>query len=216
MLADRFAVPQVTQLGQGVGQTGDRRLGQACALGQFQVAEQTAVDLERPRDGLATGLSTTHVPYKDSGADIIDLASARSPIMISGLSPLVELHKAGQIRILAVSDDQRSPLVPEVPTLKEAGVNVSSTTSTGWSARLGWRPNQDFKDQVKARAYKAVDRNGVVWVCMGRRQDAPPPRPEVEATLLPTDEVDISFMQRDCNWMHAPEYDVRDLPWGTS
>ena len=54
-----------------------------------------------------------------------------SPILITGLSPLVELHKAGRIRILAVSGDERSPLVPEVPTLKEAGVNVSSTTSTG-------------------------------------------------------------------------------------
>jgi len=81
--------------------------------------------------GLATGVAMTHVPYKDSGVGIVDLASARLPIMITGLSPLVELHKAGKIRILAVSGDQRSPLVPEVPTLKEAGVNVSSTTSTG-------------------------------------------------------------------------------------
>jgi tripartite-type tricarboxylate transporter receptor subunit TctC len=52
-------------------------------------------------------------------------------MLITGLSPLVEMHKAGKIRILAVSGEQRSPLVPEVPTLKEAGVNVSSTTSTG-------------------------------------------------------------------------------------
>ena len=80
---------------------------------------------------LATGLTMEHVPYKDSGVGIIDLASARLPIMITGLAPLVELHKAGKIRILAVSGDQRSPLVPEVPTLREAGVNVSSSTSTG-------------------------------------------------------------------------------------
>lgn len=80
---------------------------------------------------LATGLQMQHVPYKDSGVGIVDLASSRLPIMITGLSPLVELHKAGKIRILAVSGDTRSPLVPDVPTLKEAGVNVSSTTSTG-------------------------------------------------------------------------------------
>jgi tripartite-type tricarboxylate transporter receptor subunit TctC len=80
---------------------------------------------------LATGLTMTHVPYKDSGVGLIDLAGGRLPIMITGLSPQVELHKAGKIRILAVSGDTRSPLVPEVPTLKEAGVNVSSTTSTG-------------------------------------------------------------------------------------
>ncbi len=80
---------------------------------------------------LATQTPMTHVPYKDSGVGIVDLASGRLPIMITGLSPLVEMHKAGRIRILAVSGDRRSPLVPEVPTLKEAGVNISSTTSTG-------------------------------------------------------------------------------------
>lgn len=80
---------------------------------------------------LATGLKMTHIPYKDSGVGLIDLASARLPIMITGLSPQVELHKAGKIRILAVSGEQRSPLVPDVPTLKEAGINLSSSTSTG-------------------------------------------------------------------------------------
>ena len=79
---------------------------------------------------LATGVQMTHVPYKDSGVGIVDLAAGRLPMMITGLSPLVEMHKAGKIRIMAVSGETRSPLVPEVPTLKEAGVNVSSTTST--------------------------------------------------------------------------------------
>ena len=80
---------------------------------------------------LATGLQMQHVPYKDSGVGILDLSASRLPIMITGLSPLVEMHKAGKIRILAVSGDTRSPLVPDVPTLREAGVNVSSSTSTG-------------------------------------------------------------------------------------
>ena len=80
---------------------------------------------------LATGLKMTHIPYKDSGVGLIDLSSGRLPIMITGLSPQVELHKAGKIKLLAVSGEQRSPLVPDVPTLKEAGINLSSTTSTG-------------------------------------------------------------------------------------
>lgn len=79
---------------------------------------------------LATGVPMTHVAYKDSGVGIVDLAAGRLPMMITGLSPLVEMHRAGKIRIMAVSGDTRSPLVPEVPTLKEAGVNVSSSTNT--------------------------------------------------------------------------------------
>ncbi|MEY2801046.1 MAG: hypothetical protein RL513_630 [Pseudomonadota bacterium] len=80
---------------------------------------------------IATKVNMTHVPYKDSGVGIVDLAAGRLPMMITGLQPLIELHKAGKIRLLAVSGDVRSPLVPEVPTLKEAGVNVVSSTYTG-------------------------------------------------------------------------------------
>lgn len=80
---------------------------------------------------LATGVPMTPVQYKDSGVGIIDLASGRLPIMITGTSPLVEMHKAGKIRLLAVSGEKRSPLVPDVPTLKEAGVNVAIQNSAG-------------------------------------------------------------------------------------
>jgi tripartite-type tricarboxylate transporter receptor subunit TctC len=80
---------------------------------------------------MATKVPMTHVPYKDSGVGIVDLAAGRLPMMITGLQPMIELHKAGKIRLLAVSGDVRSPLVPEVPTLKEAGVNVVSSTYTG-------------------------------------------------------------------------------------
>ena len=79
----------------------------------------------------AMGVNMTPVQYKDSGTGLIDLASGRLPILITGTSPLVEMHKAGRIKILAVSGEQRSPLVPEVPTLTEAGVNVTIQNSAG-------------------------------------------------------------------------------------
>jgi tripartite-type tricarboxylate transporter receptor subunit TctC len=81
--------------------------------------------------GMATKVQMTHVPYKDSGVGIVDLAAGRLPMMITGLQPMIEMHKAGKIKLLAVSGDTRSPLVPDVPTLKEAGVNVQSSTYTG-------------------------------------------------------------------------------------
>ena len=46
-------------------------------------------------------------------------------------SPLAAQHKAGKIRLLAVSGNTRSPLVPDVPTLREAGVNVSIVNGAG-------------------------------------------------------------------------------------
>jgi tripartite-type tricarboxylate transporter receptor subunit TctC len=81
--------------------------------------------------GLATGLRTTHVPYKDSGAGTLDVAEGRVPAMITGTNSFVEMHKAGKVRLLAVSGEHRSSRVPDVPTLKESGVNLSSETFTG-------------------------------------------------------------------------------------
>jgi tripartite-type tricarboxylate transporter receptor subunit TctC len=81
--------------------------------------------------GMATQVPMTHVPYKDSGVGVIDLVAGRLPIMITGVNGFVEMHRAGRLKILAVSGEQRSPQVPDVPTLKEAGVNLSSSTATG-------------------------------------------------------------------------------------
>ncbi|HEX7891097.1 MAG TPA: tripartite tricarboxylate transporter substrate-binding protein [Ramlibacter sp.] len=111
-------------------------------LMEWQRAKKDAVFASAPGNGslshfvgistsLATRVPMTHVPYKDSGVGIVDLAAGRLPMLITGLQPLIEMHKAGKIRIMAVSGDVRSPLVPEVPTLKEAGVDVVSSTYTG-------------------------------------------------------------------------------------
>jgi tripartite-type tricarboxylate transporter receptor subunit TctC len=80
---------------------------------------------------VATGVPMTAVQYKDSGVGLLDLVSGRLPILITGTSPLVEMHKSGRIRIVAVSGEQRSPLVPDVPTLAESGVNVTIQNSAG-------------------------------------------------------------------------------------
>src|SRR5206468_7470515 len=59
-------------------------------------------------------------------------------------------------------------------------------------------PHKDFKHKVKAKAYKVAERNGLVWVYMGVRKEAPP-LPGIEASLLPEGEQQIIFAQRECN-----------------
>lgn len=71
-----------------------------------------------------TGLPLKPVQYKDSGVGVIDLASGRLPMLITGTSPLAVQHKAGKLRLVATSGEKRSPLVPDVPTLKEQGIDV--------------------------------------------------------------------------------------------
>ena len=66
---------------------------------------------------------------------------------------------------------------------------------------------------MHAKAYKVAERAGVIWVYMGARAEAPP-MPEIEATLLPDDDVTIMFIQRECNWLQALEGDIDTSHFG--
>lgn len=64
-----------------------------------------------------------------------------------------------------------------------------------------------FTDKVHAKAYKTMERNGLVWVYMGDAEAAPPP-PALEPALLEEGELRIIFAQRECNWLQALEGDI--------
>lgn len=64
-----------------------------------------------------------HVPYKGAGPGIADLISGHIPMMTPNITgQIIELHKAGTIRILAVNMASRLTVLPEIPTAIEAGV----------------------------------------------------------------------------------------------
>lgn len=74
-------------------------------------------------------------------------------------------------------------------------------------------PHQDFKDKVRAKAYPATERNGLIWVYMGHR-DVAPPLPSMEASLLPESELNIWCAIRQCNYMQALEGDIDTSHFG--
>jgi tripartite-type tricarboxylate transporter receptor subunit TctC len=71
---------------------------------------------------LRTGTRIVHIPYKGSGPSMSALLAGE--VQLSFINPVaVGGHvKAGKLRALAVTDDKRSELMPEVPTMKEAGI----------------------------------------------------------------------------------------------
>lgn len=73
------------------------------------------------------GLAMTHVPYKGPPALMQALLSGESHITYLGLGAFVGFHKSGKLRIIAVSGEKRSPLVPEVATLIEQGLTAIDT-----------------------------------------------------------------------------------------
>ena len=68
------------------------------------------------------GIKVTHVPYKGTGAALMDLAGSRIQMLMAGNTSFTPLIKAGKVRILAVGAPQRLATLPDVPTFAEAGM----------------------------------------------------------------------------------------------
>lgn len=91
--------------------------------------------------GLDTGLKLTQVPYRDTNQIVVDLVAGRVPMVINGANSLTEMHKAGKIRVLAVSGEARLQSLPDVPTMKESGFAFSASTSTDLYGPRGLPPD---------------------------------------------------------------------------
>ena len=72
------------------------------------------------------GVPLIHVAYKGGAPAAQDLVAGTIPLMVDTASETLELHKAGRVRIVAVSGERRSSILPDVPTLKEAGINMTA------------------------------------------------------------------------------------------
>lgn len=80
---------------------------------------------------MMAGIQVEHVPYKGIAPALQDLLGGRVQMMISNMPPVLPHIKAGKLRALAMADAQRSALLPDLPTMSEAGV-------TGYKADLWW------------------------------------------------------------------------------
>jgi tripartite-type tricarboxylate transporter receptor subunit TctC len=76
-----------------------------------------------------TGVEMPHVPYRGSGPAVNDLIGGQVDVMFDNLPSSIEHAKAGTLRPLAVTSAQRSPAIPNVPTLAESGLPGFEATS---------------------------------------------------------------------------------------
>lgn len=80
------------------------------------------------------GIDLVHVPYKGSGPGIIDLIGGQIPIMVDSQASALPYIKAGKLRAIAVTTAARTPQLPDVPTVIEAG--YAGFEGVGWSGFL--------------------------------------------------------------------------------
>jgi tripartite-type tricarboxylate transporter receptor subunit TctC len=95
----------------------------------------------------SAGVELTHVAYKGGAPAVNDLLGGQVPLVIDTPLETIEHHRAGKLRILAVTGETRTKSLPEVPTLKEIGINMSADAffgvygpagmSSDTSARIG-------------------------------------------------------------------------------
>jgi len=103
------------------------------------------------RDG--AGMEALHVPYKGGGQAIADVIAGHIPVTFASSQVAKGLVESGRIKALAVTSAARSPALPGVPTLKEAGVSHADVDLRFWYGIFGPR---GIPDAAKARLDKAV------------------------------------------------------------
>jgi len=82
-------------------------------------------------------IDLVHVPYKGSGAVRSDLQGGQIKIGCIGLSSILPAHKAGQLRIIAVTTAKRSPELPDIPSIAETIPGYDATLWAGFVAPAG-------------------------------------------------------------------------------
>lgn len=96
-------------------------------------ASQIVMEMVRQQ----AGLDILHIPYKGSGPALTDLIGGQVDSFFAPYTPLMGQINSGKLRLLAVSSAARVPGLPQVPTLKEAGIQVVMTQWYGLAAPAG-------------------------------------------------------------------------------
>jgi tripartite-type tricarboxylate transporter receptor subunit TctC len=84
---------------------------------------------------LSAGVKFMHIPYKGGAPGLNDLVGGHVDLYVSSLPQVLQLARDGQARALAVTSARRSALLPDVPTLEEAG--ISGVDMSSWWGIVG-------------------------------------------------------------------------------
>ena len=117
---------------------------------------------------VATKSFIIHVPYRGAGPALQDLLAGQVDMMFDGLGSSIQHIKAGKIIPMAVTSAQRSPALPDVPTLAEAGVK-------GYEARTWygiWAPSgtpAEIVNRLQVEIKKALESKELkdLWASLG-------------------------------------------------
>ena len=128
-----------------------------------------------------TGVEMVHVPYKGAQPALTDAIAGQCQLMFATSASVIPFIKAGRLRALAVTTARRSPGVPDLPTISEAGVPgfeaitwhgvvVPSQTPAATVARLNGAINGALAEQAAAGKIDEPRRRGGAGLAAGLRR----------------------------------------------
>lgn len=145
---------------------------------------------------LATGMNIVHVPYKGLGPAFNDVLGGQMPVMFAGVSNIVPHLKTGRLRVLAIGSPKRSPSLPGVPTVAEAGVpGFNFEAWAGYLVPAGTPQNVIVK--LHADITRALKAPGVPERLTALGFDVIAGTPEQFAALIKTDLVRFSKLVKE-------------------
>lgn len=125
-----------------------------------------------------TGVELVQVPYRGSAPALIDLIAGNVDMMFDPYTSSASYHQAGKLRLLAVATAQRLPSLPDMPTVREAGLpDFESTTWYGMLApprtpdAIAERINRDIRDILASPEMQAKIRGLGIEPGGGTRSD---------------------------------------------
>lgn len=131
-------------------------------------------------------LDMTHVPYKSTPPALTDLMGGQVQVMMADVASGTPRVRAGQVKALAVASEQRNPLLPELPTLTEAGVPGVPDMS-GWWVLVG---PAGMPDEILNRLNKEI-------VAILKRQDIREKMLQSGLVATPSTREEAANYQRD-------------------
>jgi tripartite-type tricarboxylate transporter receptor subunit TctC len=104
---------------------------------------------------MRTGTEIVHVPYKGAGPMMQDLLAGNVDMAFDGMGTSATQIKGGKLRALAVTTGTRSPVIPDVPTLKELGIGDFEVTT--WYAMWAVKGTpKEIIDKMYSEVVKAL------------------------------------------------------------
>lgn len=131
---------------------------------------------------MATGTRMTHVPFKGMGAAYADLVGGRIQLSFATIISSLPHVNAGRLRALAVTPAKRAAALPDVPTLKEAGVPVVVVNWYGLIAPP--KTPKALVERINAEAVKAMQSPDMTKRLVAEGSEAAPNSPQAFAAHL--------------------------------